>query len=217
MEPLKCRLASAIVKAWNILNSKLTHGGHITKHYIIGNECNAELKKVLTKNELTFELTPPNMHRRNAAERSIRTFKSYFLAGLATCNPNFPIMELDRLLHQSELTLNLLRTSRVNPTLFFYAYLFGNFDFNKTPLAPIGTKLVIHAKPNKRDSWSFHGEDGWYIGPAMDHYRCITCYIPSTFKTRFTDTATLIPHNVPIPTRTVDDHLRKVSSDVIIY
>ena len=181
MEPLKCRLASAIVKAWTILNSKLTHGGHITKHYIIGNECNAELKKALTKNKLTFELTPPNMHRRNAAERAIRTFKNHFLAGLATCNPNFPVTEWDRLLPQSELTLNLLRTSRVNPQLSSYAYLFGNFDFNKTPLAPIGTKLVIRAKPNKRDSWSFHGEDGWYIGPAMDHYRCIICYIPSTF------------------------------------
>ena len=108
-----------------------------------------------------------------------------------------------------------MRTSRVNPKLSSYAYLFGNFDFNKTPLALLGTRILIHAKPNKRDSRSFHGEDGWYIEPAMDHYRCITCYIPSTFKRRFTDTATLIPYNVPIPTRIVDDHLRKVSSDLI--
>ena len=49
----------------------------------------------------------------------------------------------------------------------------------------------------------------------MDHYRCITCYIPSTFKTRLTDTATLISHNIPIPTSTIDEHLRKVSSDLI--
>ena len=53
-------------------------GGHITKHYIVDNECNAELKKALTKTELTFELTPPTMHRRNAAERAIRTFKIIF-------------------------------------------------------------------------------------------------------------------------------------------
>ena len=103
------------------------------------------------------------MHRRNAAERAIRTFKSHFLAGLATCNPNFPITEWDHHLQQSELTLNLLRTSRVNPKLSSYAYLFGNFDFNKTPLALLGTRILIHAKPNKRDSRSFHGEDGWYI------------------------------------------------------
>ena len=57
VEPLKCSLASAIVKAWSTLNSKLTYRGHITKHYIVDNECNAELKKALTKNELTFELT----------------------------------------------------------------------------------------------------------------------------------------------------------------
>ena len=108
-----------------------------------------------------------------------------------------------------------MKTFRIYPTLFPYAHRFGNFDFNKIPLAPLGIRLVIHAKPNKRDSWSFHGEDGWYIGPAMDHYRCITCYIPSTFKTRLTDTATLIPHNIPIPTSTIDEHLRKVSSDLI--
>ena len=105
-----------------------------------------------------------------------------------------------------------MRTSRVNPKLSSYAYLFGNFDFNKTPLALLGTRILIHAKPNKRDSRSFHGEDGWYIGPAMDHYRCITCYIPSTFKTKFTDTATLIPHNIPI---SISIHLRKISSDLI--
>ena len=70
------------------------------------------------------------MYRRNAAERAIRTFKSHFLAGLATYNPNFPTTKWDRLLHQSELTLNLLRTSRVNPKLSAYDYLVVNFDFN---------------------------------------------------------------------------------------
>ena len=99
-----------------------------------------------------------------------------------------------------------MRTSKVNTKLSSYSYLFGKFDFNKTPLAPIRTKLVIHAKPNKRDYWSFHGEDSWYIGPAMDHYRCTTCYIPSIFKTRFMYTATLMSHNIPIPTSTLNRH-----------
>ena len=66
---------------------------------------------------------PPHIHRANAAERAIRTFKSRFLAGLSSCDPNFPVGEWDRLLDKAEMTLNLLRTSRCNPNLSAYAYL----------------------------------------------------------------------------------------------
>ena len=100
----------------------------------------------LKKNSKTYELTPPNMHRRNTAERAIRTFKNHCMAGFASCDPDLPLSEWERLLVQAEITLNLLRTSRVNTTLSAYTYLFGNYDFNKTPLAPPGTKVLIHKK-----------------------------------------------------------------------
>ena len=100
------------------------------------------------------------MHRRNAAERAIRTYKNHLLSGLATCDPEFPITEWDRLLEQCEITLNLLRTSRINPNLSPWAYINGVFDFNKTPLAPPGTKMVFHSKPDQRASWAFHGVEG---------------------------------------------------------
>ena len=63
--------------------------------------------------------------------------------------------------------------------------MFGNFDFNTTPLAPPGTQLIIHNKPNKRKSWDYHGEDGFYIGPVMNHYRCITTYVSKTHAERY--------------------------------
>ena len=81
------------------------------------------------------------MHRRNAAERAIRTFKNHCVAGFATCDKNFLLAEWDRLLTQAEIMLNLLCTSRVNPKLSAYAYLFGNFNFNKTPLAPLAPRF----------------------------------------------------------------------------
>ena len=64
-----------------------------------------------------YQLVPPGQHRRNAAERAIRSFKNHFLAGMALCNPKFPIAEWDHLLDQAVLTLNLLQASRVNPKL----------------------------------------------------------------------------------------------------
>ena len=87
------------------------------------------------------------MHRANAAERCIQTFKDHLLSGLATCNPEFPINEWDRLLPQCEMSLNLLRSARCNSNLSAYTYLEGIHNFNKVPLAPPGTKVIIHKKP----------------------------------------------------------------------
>ena len=44
--------------------------------------------------------------------------------------------------------------------------LYGRFDFNKTPLAPIGTKALVFDDPEVRASWAPHGTDGFYVGPA---------------------------------------------------
>ena len=87
---------------------------------------------------------------------------------------------MDRLVPQAELTLNLLQNSQVNPKLSAWAYVFGQFDYNTTPLSPLGTKVIVHVKPQKCASWDPHGLNGFYVGLAMDHYRCYTCYIPKT-------------------------------------
>ena len=77
-------------------------------------------------------------------------------------------------------TLNLLRPSRINPTLSAHAQLHGLFDFNATPFAPPGTKVIVHQKPKIRKSWAPRGKDGWYIYGAKDHYRCYNIYVLET-------------------------------------
>lgn len=99
--------------------------------------------------------------------------------------------EWGRLLVQAELTLNLLHSARVNPKLSAYAYLFGQFDYNKKPIVPPGTKVVAHTKVSKRASWELNGEQGWYIGPSPNHYRCIKVYFPKTRAERNVDTVTI--------------------------
>ena len=213
--PLKNRQAKTITEAWTYLHDKLTKHGHETKNFILDNECSNDLKMALKKNNKTYELTPPNMHRRNAAERAIRTFKNHCMAGFASCDPAFPLSEWDRLLVQAEITLNLLRTSRVNPALSAYTYLFGNYDFNKTPLAPPGTKVLIHKKSNTRGSWDYHGVEGWYVGPSQEHYRCLKCFNPETFSEVDTDTLKLIPNITPIPVYTDFDVVKQAVADIL--
>ena len=134
----------------------------------------------MTKAQLTFQLVPPHVHQRNAAERAIKFFKNHFVSVLATADQEYPITEWDRHLSQAEMTLNLMRAARCNPKLSEYTYLHGLHNFATTPLAPAGTKVVIHKKPQNRASWDYHGCTVWYIGPPPDHYRCFRCFIPST-------------------------------------
>ena len=182
---------------------------------VLYNEFSKDMQSTFQKENVTFHLVPPHNHRANAAERAIQTFKNHFIAGLSGIDPHFPISQWDRLLEQATLTLNLLRSSRLNPKLSAQAFLFGQFDFAATPLAPPGTKIVAHVKPGQRRSWAPRGNEGWYIGPALDHYRCVKCYFPQTRSERVIDTLTFLPHRVPFPTIKIDTFLRQAATDIV--
>jgi hypothetical protein len=103
------------------------------------------------------------------------------------------------ILPQATLTLNLLHTLRINPSVSAATHLFGQFDFNSTPLAPPGTRAVAHVKPKAHKTWAPHGEDAWYVGPAIDHYRFYRMWMTGTNKTRIVDTLELFPQHVKMP------------------
>ena len=124
VEAMKRREADTIITIWTNIHSRLRKNGIVTKHYILDNECSAAFKNTLQQEGITYELVSPHQHRRNTTECTIRTFKNHFLAGLATCHPDFPLSEWDRLLAQAEVTINLLRNFRMNPKLSAWAYLF---------------------------------------------------------------------------------------------
>ena len=215
MHPVKTKQGREIASAFTSCFERLTKHGHEVSLHVLDNECSEDTKATFKKASILFELVPPHIHRRNAAERAIRTMKNHLLAGLASCDPDFPITEWDRLLHQCELTLNLLRTSRVNPKLSAWAYLNGIHDFNKSPLAPPGTKVVFHKKASNRESWAFHGLEGWYVGPAPEHYRCLRIFVPDKHSEVNSDTVKFIPRYIPIPECSIDDHLKKTVNDLV--
>jgi hypothetical protein len=76
-----------------------------------------------------------------------------------------------------------------------YAQLNGHFDFNRTPLSPPGTRIIAHEKPDQRAFWDPHGLDGYYLGPALDHYRCYQVNITEIKETRSVDTVYFPPRN----------------------
>jgi len=79
------------------------------------------------------------------------------------------------LIPQTVLTLNLLRTSCLNPKYSAWSCLNGPYDYNANPLAPLGTHVIMRQKPGQRAPWAPFGIDGWYVGPDFERYRCYAC------------------------------------------
>ena len=166
-EPLKSRQSKEMSQAFTKCCNKLRISPKDSNLFVLDNECSMDIKNIIKFYNGNFQLVPPHQHRQNAAETAIKIVKKHLLSDLATCHKEFPITEWDRLLPQAELTLNLLQNSRVKPHLSAWAFLNGQYDFNKNPMAPPGSKILIHTKPSHRSSWAFHMTQGWYIGPAL--------------------------------------------------
>jgi hypothetical protein len=109
------------------------------------------------------------------------------IAALAMVDSLCPLQLWDEFLPQVKLTLNLLRFSRRNPAVLANQELYGAFNFNKTPLTPLGTKALVFNDPATCASWAPHITDGFYVGPANNHYRCLRFYIPATCRFQFSD------------------------------
>jgi len=136
------------IAAYNAIMTRLAARGLSVDLQILANEASLTYKEAITfKWNATFQLVPPDMHRRNRAEPAIRTFKDHFLAILAGVDAAFPPYLWDLLLPQAELTLNLLRQATLNPRITAWEFFQGPFDFNMTPLGPVGCRVLIHAKP----------------------------------------------------------------------
>jgi hypothetical protein len=93
----------------------------------------------------------------------------------------------------------MLHCSCRNPLISANHKLYGPFDFNKTPLAPLGTKALVYNDPATWTSWAPHATDGFYLSPATDHYHCLHFYIPATRRFCFSDTSCLYPSHCQVP------------------
>merc|ERR1712194_941761 len=136
--PMKSRHNEETKRAYRSIVTRLHRAGIVPKKHVLDNEV-SESTKTMIRNEyhMTMELVPPGCHRRNAAEVAIRNFKAHFLSVLTGVAHDFPMQLWDRLLPQTEITLNLLRQSNATPTVSAYAH------FSGRTLTPLGLRLIV--------------------------------------------------------------------------
>ena len=175
------------------------HGAKPLRIVRMDNEISAPMETWLDDSVIELELTPVAQHRTNRAERAIRTWKGHFIATLAGIDPECPLALWEDFIEQAELTLNIMRSSPINPMISAWEALCGKFDIAATPIAPLGMKVLVHDTPEKRGSWHAHGSQGYYTGRALKHYRCHTVWMKDSRATRISDCLSWHPVLLKMP------------------
>ena len=91
-EALKLRVSNEHLQAIQKVHNFLNQYGIKLKLYIIDNECSNVVKNYIkhTKN-IEYLLVLPHMYWVNLVEKVIDIFKSHFIIGFDTINPDFPL------------------------------------------------------------------------------------------------------------------------------
>ena len=77
IEPFASRKDKHRIAAYNVIMQRLKDRNLLVDLQILDNECSKEYKATMKEKwGVTYQLVPPDLHRRNTAERAIRTFKA---------------------------------------------------------------------------------------------------------------------------------------------
>ncbi|KAL7524003.1 hypothetical protein ACHAXR_000396, partial [Thalassiosira sp. AJA248-18] len=109
----------------------------------------------------------------------------------------------------------MLRTSRRNSKISAYEEMEGNFEYNKTPMAPFGTKAIAYLTLDERALWQMHGYDAYYVGPAKNHYRLLKFYDQTTCNYKITGTYELYPSHCKVPSISEGDRTIIAATDLL--
>ena len=134
----KSREGPELLQAYKKLHIYLIDRGLKPQIQRLNNEVSTTLKRTMKKLQIKYQLVSPHSHQRNPAERAIQTRKDHYISGPSITDKKFPLHLACQLRHQCDITLNMLRSSRLNPRLSAYTQLEGSFNFDTTPLAPQG-------------------------------------------------------------------------------
>ena len=93
------------IEAYNTVVARLKAADLDAGLQVLDNEASKDYKEaMINKWKVKYQLVPPDMHRRNAAERTIRTFKAHFISMLTRVDGYFPSHLGDVLVPKAEMT-----------------------------------------------------------------------------------------------------------------
>ena len=138
IEPFQSRHDRHHTAAYRRIMTRLQERVYAVDLQVLDNKSSTEYCRAITQTwKAKFQLVPPDVHRCNAAERAIRTFKAHFLEILSGVDRAFPSSLWDTLLPQTELTLDLLHQSTLATDISAWEYYNGPINYDAAPFSPI--------------------------------------------------------------------------------
>ena len=211
--PIKSRHRSNLLKAYEEVYSYLRVRGYRPQLHKLDNETSRDVEDFITDQQTKIQYTPADMHRTNLAEKAIRTWKNHFTSTRANTPPSFPMANWCKMLEQCDITLNMMRPCTTNPLLSAFEAMEGTYSFDATPMAPMGTEMLMHLKPIRRGTWDYHAVKCWYYAPALKHFRVVKGVLPSG-ATRLTDTWKFKHHALPTPSISATDRIVRATQQL---
>ena len=109
-----------------------------------------------------------------------------------------------------------MRTLIIDSTKSAYKALKGRkFDWNRTPLAPVGQRALAFLDPSNRLTWAPHAIDAFTLGFAPDHYRLLRFMNKLTGGCLTTDTYALYPEYCKLPTISEGDRTVMAAAELL--
>jgi len=214
VEPMKNRTEGEIIQARARALTRMKTCGITPERQVLDNEASAAYKDAIRESGMTFQLVPPDDHRRNAAEKAIQTWKDHFIAALSGTADDFPLHLWCQAIPQMERQLCLLRQTNINPKISTYAYLYGPHNYNAEPFVPIGMQALVHDKPQRRRTFAQHCSKGWVLATSPEHYRCWKVWTKTTRTTRISGTMFFKHKYITNPTVTPADTIIAAASNL---
>jgi hypothetical protein len=118
-----------------------------------------------------------------------------------TTDPSFPAhLLLEAVVDQAEIIINQMRPWHDDPTINAWTGMHNApYDHLANPMSIFGIRCVVQEKSHLRPTWGPHGKDGFYLGPALQHYRCWRIHVTDTKSTRISDTVAWLPEPFRMP------------------
>ena len=214
VEPMKNRTEGEMILARRRALTRMHLQGIIPKHQVLDNEISAAYKAEILATDMTYQLVPPDDHRRNIAEKAIQTWKDHFVGVLSGAAASFPMHLWCQTIPQVERQLLLLRQSNVNPKISAYAHVYGPHNYDAAPFVPIGMESLVHDKPRRRKTFAEHCRKGYVLGTSFEHYRCWSMWMKDSRATRISATVFHKHKYISNPTVTAADAVIAAASNL---
>lgn len=217
LELLKARTAQEYLRAYKSMYAFYEAQGKLPTRQRLDNETSGHLEAFLREVNTKIEYVAPGIHRQNPSERAIRHAKNCIIAMCITADSKFPAnMLFEAVVVQAEIVLNQLRPWHPDPTINAWTGMHNApYDHMAHPLSVFGMLCVAHVKPHQRTTFAEHGKDGFYMGPALHHYRCWRIYISATKAERITDTVAWFPVPYHMPGHSPLEALTAATTDLV--